>query len=298
MVVRLLDELVQSSPNLSAMRADIVGYLAGDSASPTWRHELESLDLAGLLRAYVNWVDGMISQRPREVVIWDGFWRDGRAAKHIPDIAQMACRVEQGEDLLPYVSHRPHPHRDRALNGYGLHHLHFLPRTGKRRKGNSNALLYVRVERHRMHFVLCGDHRSFDDGSLRQAAADYAVQTGYALNGTVGITPKLSAVEGEAMLRRHNVNSAVASGNRWAFPSMMTAAGTSIFAVQHVDQMTLTIEEWEPQIRTEEGRRTLCAQYGIEYLPEKSLGWAIDHANLYMVDVLTERTVFMVPWQR
>ena len=216
----------------------------------------------------------------------------------MPDIAKMMSLVEQGEDLTPYLSHRPHPHRDRALNGYGLHHLHFLPRAGKRRKGNSNALLYVRVERHRMHFVLCGDHSSFDDGTLRQAAADYAVATGYHIGGIVGVTPELSAVEGEDLLRRSNVNSAMASGGRWAYPSFMTLAGVSLFTVQHVDQITFTIEKWEPQIRTEEGRRALCAKYGIEYLPEKSFGWAIDHANLYMVDSLTQRPVFMVPWQR
>lgn len=296
MVSRLLDQLVASSANLSAIQAGIIDCLA-EGGTPQVRTALELLDSADLLLAYVNWVDGTITQRPREVVMWDGFWRTGRAKDHTPDIARLANLVESGGDLTPYLSHRPYPHKDRALNGYNLHHLHFAPKVGKRRKGESNALLYVRTERHRMHFVTCGDHRSFNDGTLRQAVADYEVARGNYVRGIVGVTLDLSAEEGEDMLRRR-ANTVAKSGGKWVSPSFLSMAGTSLFATQHVDRMTIAIERWEPSIRTEDGRRFVCEKFGIEYLPSKEFGWGIEHANLYLVDALTRRPVFMVPWHR
>lgn len=294
---RLIDELVATSTNLSEIRTGLLGCLKGDSTKSDAPFDLAQLSFSDLLVAYVSWVDGAIAQRPREVSIWHGFWSTGGAQEYKDDIWKLAGLIERGEDLSPFVSHRPYPHKDRALNAYDVHHLHFVPATGPRRRGRSDALLYVRVEWNKAHLVLCGDHRSFNDGTLRQAVADLDVARGKHFRGVESISPSLSAMEGEDLLRR-GANSALKSGDRWAFPSLLSSAGTSIHAVQHTDRMVMAIEDWEPLMRTEQGCTTLRGHFGVEQDAHGTFGWGMDHASLYLVDVKAKRSIGSVSWRR
>lgn len=298
MAKRLLDELVAGSANLTAIRSSLIDWLARDGSNrPKVRAELEGLDFGELLHAYIRRADGLITERRREVLLWDGFWGAGRAQEHRADIARLVELIERGDDLSPYLSPKPYPEKDRALNAYNTHHLHFVPTARGRRSGDSNSLLYVRVERHRLHLVLCGDHRSFDDGSLRQAVADFDAENGHYIRGIVGVSRDFSASEGEAMLRK-GVNVMTKSGDHWAAPGMLSTDMTSIDHLRHADEITIAIEEWEPKLRTDEGRRALCDLIFIEYTSDCSFGWALHGADLYLAEERSGVGALCVPWRR
>ena len=144
-----------------------------------------------------------------------------------------------------------------------------------------------------MLFLLLGDHGSFDDGSLRQAVADFEVASGNYIRGIVGVTPEKNAAEGQDLARR-GINTATKSEGRFAFPSFLSSALTSVNHLRHTDDIVETIEKWEPLIRTEEGRRQLCEEYGWPFSNSLMFGWSIHYTNLYLVEAGSKRAVFVL----
>lgn len=306
-----IEDLVETSDNLSEIRRGIAAAVPCDP--PEARRELETKSFSDLLAIYVAWIDRFIEPRKRQVIIGDGFWNE-RARNRISEIAAIAALSEAGGDLTAYLSPQVHSSgyspnartrsgiivggKDRALNAYGVHHLHYVAANARgKRSGSSKELLFVRVRRNRMHLIAAGDHGSFDDGSLRQAVADFEVASGNHLRGIVGVTNEVSAAEGEALLRR-GINTVAKADGRFAVPGLLSAAMTSPEHRQHADQIIEVIEEWEPLVRTEEGRMQICEKFDLTYNLDTAFGWAIEYSTLYLVEKVSSRAVFHAPLLR
>lgn len=306
-----IEDLVATSDNLSEIKRSLVSAVPCDP--PEAKTELEAKSFSDLLVIYVGWIDRFIEPRKRQVMVWDGFWTE-KARSHIDEIADIVARSEAGDDLTPYLSPRVHSSgyapneknrsgivfggKDRALNAYGVHHLHYFPasKSGKRSK-SSKELLFVRVKRDEIQLIMAGDHSSFDDGSLRQAIAEVEVASGNYIRGIVGVTNEVSAAEGEDLLRR-GMNTVAEANGLFAVPGLLSAALTSPEHGRHADQMVEVIEKWEPLVRTEEGRRQVCEKFDLDCKPDAAFGWAIEYSTLYLVEKTSHRAVFQVPLRR
>ena len=97
----------------------------------------------------------------------------------------LEAKIRRGDDLeehlspniagngfaLPTKRRRWEPIRDMALNAFGTHHLHLVP-------GGGDALVFIGFGREDARFVMVGNHRSFDDGTLADAIAHFLAETG------------------------------------------------------------------------------------------------------------------------
>ncbi|PZM08158.1 hypothetical protein CPY51_29495 [Rhizobium tubonense] len=276
------------------------------------RKELEVLGFSDLLAIYMNWIDRLIEPRPRQTRFSPGFW-DERAAAQVAPIMVIAERSEKGEDLKAYLSPRVNSSgyapdaktrsglitggKDRALNAYGIHHLHLVPGNAKgKRSGESTDLLFVRVRRDHMVFVMCGGHSSFDDGTLRQAMADLELASGTHIRGIVGVYPEMTAREGEA-LSRQGINTVTASNGFSTMPSYLSTALTSLRHRRHADEIVDVIERLEPLTRSDEGRVEICREFGLPRSEAARFGWALNYSTLLLVEETSRKAVAQVPYR-
>lgn len=177
-------------PRLLRFRDELI------AAVPCWpdtakvRAELDRYELNTLLVIYTNWADRRIRPDKRKVVYAPGFWDGPLAATYKLQILKLTKKVEQGADLTPHLSEkifthgyvpiRPPGHvkgpewgdKDFALNAYDVHHLH-LGRLNDQGDKVTHAkhLLYACFERTKATFLIVGDHKNFDDGTVARAAA-------------------------------------------------------------------------------------------------------------------------------
>lgn len=177
-------------PRLMRLRDEII------AAVPCWpntaevRAELERYELNTLLVIYTNWADRRIRPDKREVVYAPGFWDGPLAFRHKSQLLKLAEKVEQGADLTHHLSEKIFTHgfvptrpqgkakgpewgdKDFALNAYDVHHLHLGRPDDKGDKVTPGKdLLYASFERTKATFLIVGDHKSFDDGTVARAAA-------------------------------------------------------------------------------------------------------------------------------
>lgn len=302
-----LETLTSTSKNLTDIRNSIVEAIPCDP--PSAKEDLRRMSFSDILFVYVGWMDRFIEPRKREPRVWDGFWSE-QAVHHARKIDDLAKLSSDGDDLTPYLSSKVHASgfapnsknrsgiviggKDRALNAYGVHHLHLVPRDGRgKRTAGSDELVFVKTRRDHILFVMLGNHKSFDDGSLRQAVADLEVASGNYIRGIVGVTSEKNAAEGEDLARK-GINTVTKARGKFSIPGLLSSALTSEDHLRHTDRMVETIEKWEPLIRTATGRRQLCAEYDVPYEQASVFGWSIRYTNLYLVEVASGRPVFVL----
>lgn len=302
-----LEILSSTSSNLADIRRSIIRAIPCEPEAA--RDDLARMLFSDLLSIYVSWMDRFIEPRKREPRVWEGFWTE-RAVGHVKEIDALAKLSSDGGDMNPYLSPKIHKSgfapnsknrwgivaggKDRALNAYGVHHLHLVPGDARgKRTGASDELVFVKTSRDHMLFVMLGNHRSFDDGSLRQAVADLEVASGNYIRGIAGVTLESNAAEGEGLARK-GINTVTKSGGKFAIPGLLSSALTSVDHLKHTDRMVETIEKWEPRIRTEEGRRQLCMEYDVPFDKDFVFGWSLRYNNLYLVEVASGQAVFVL----
>ncbi|MBB4277755.1 hypothetical protein GGE12_005564 [Rhizobium mongolense] len=298
------------SESLTDIRNGMISTIPCEPESA--RKELEAVGFSDLLGIYMNWIDRLIEPRPRQIRFSLGFW-DDRAAAQVAPIMAIAELSEKGKNLEAYLSPRVRSSgyvpneksrsglvtggKDRALNAYGTHHLHLVPGNAKgKRPGQSADLLFVKVRRDHMVFVMCGGHGSFNDGTLRQAVADLDVASGNYIRGIEGVTPERTAREGEALLRQGS-NSATMSKGLYTMPGYLSSALTSARHRQHADEIADVIERLEPLARSDNGRAQICQEFGLNHSEDIRFGWALLYSTLYLVEAKSKKAVAQVPYR-
>ena len=280
------------------------------------RADLAARPLSALLIDYMNWRDRFVSTRARNVTTWEKFLGDPRALNFWPDITRLAQRITAGEDLTAFLSKdiaqfgyvRPKTSKDGkrrgiewgdkdyALNSYGVHHLHLSNRikpSGWVRR--TDDLLYVSFNRDSAFFLMVGDHKSFDDGSLNQAVAESRADSGRVLKGVAGET--MSHAE-RNKLQRHGVITAVAVGDKTVPGAMISSAGTSIFHSTHASIMMRVIEKQELLIDDNATRQQFFSLAKRPCPPEPDFVWRMNDCDLGVLEQTTGVFFEMLHWHR
>lgn len=306
--MRALEDLCSTSQNLTEIRNSIINAIPCDPL--TAKDELSQKSFEDLLSIYVAWMDRFIEPRKRAPIAWQGLWSE-EAERHRKQIRYLAELSASGGDFTPFLSPRVRTcgfaprsinrrgitlgDKDRALNAYGVHHLHLSSGNGRgKRKGSSDELLFVKIRRDCMVFLMLGNHRSFDDGTLRQAVADFECLSGNYVRTIVESNMARCAAEGEELLRK-GLNTFSNSGNKLVVPGVILSDLTSEEHLRHADMMLEAIETWEPLIRTGKGRRELCEEYGVPFNPEFNFAWSVIYTSLFLVEVDSGRAIFVIP---
>lgn len=175
-------------PRIERLRQQLCANIPCHPDTKEIREELLSLHLRDILVRYTNWANRVVPKRRRCVSYLPNFWNDCRNLKKASAVLQAAKEIEEGESLLPRLSELIFTHgyvparydkfgkrkgpewedKDFALNVHDVHHLH-LGSAGERTK----QLLYIGFTREAATILFVGDHNSFDDGSVLQAAAQW-----------------------------------------------------------------------------------------------------------------------------
>lgn len=280
------------------------------------RTELRAESLSGVLSAYMNWVDRLIPPRQREVLFADGFWSSNNVAEHADDIRRLARLIGEGGDLLPHLSRyaRTHGyeaarqrrgiqwqnktggHKDFALNAYGVHHLHLNACDNHgRHPGGSRELLYAEVTRHAAVFLMLGDHRSFDDGTLHRAVTEYRAKCGWDIKGIVGLRRPMSDRESTHLLR-HGVSGFGQVGDTVVLTGMISSAGTSVEHTRWADRICIFLEEYEPKLDDSVFRKGWEQDYGIP--ASALLTWHFRYGDFGVLDESARAFYVLLKWRR
>lgn len=274
------------------------------------RADLHRMSARELLGRYVNWADRFVMSRPRRVVTWEGFAWHGSPQLHREAVYDLVKKIEAGDDLTPFLSddiHRlgyvpPQPRKhgkrrgvewddkDYALNAFETHHLHL------RAKG-SRELLYVIFSRDDAFFVMLGDHKSFDDGTLAQAVAESRVGTSHELKGILGPEHPRPMHE-QNTLQRYGHTTAYQVDGRIVLGAFLSTAGTSPLHTRHADRIVLKIKELEPQLGEAGFGRESFQRNGKPYPAAPNFEWVMQHCDLCLVETTTRVGFPMLTWRR
>jgi hypothetical protein len=262
-----------------------------------------------LLSRYLNWADRIIAPRPRRVLTWDGFRRYGKADQRWDAICALAAEIEAGNDLRPYLSDRvarsgyvragnegkrgargvEWADKDYALNAFETHHLH-LDRTG------TEELLYVSFSRKDAFFLMVGDHKSFDDGSLAQAVAETRVGTSYELKGVA--PPHQRTMNEYNQLQRRGFATFYPVGDQLVMGATLSTAGTSWLHARHAQRILKVLKETDPRIAGPEFGRDWFEQIGQPYPTSPNFEWAMNYCDLCLLETTAFLKVTVLEWRR
>ncbi|MDA9532818.1 hypothetical protein [Bradyrhizobium sp. CCBAU 25338] len=214
----------------------------------------------------------------------------------------MAAEIETGNDMRPYLSDQLNygyvrakdqtlwGNKDYVLNAYEMHHLHLSP-------SGTKELLYVSFSRVDAFFLMVGDHKSFDDGTLAQAVADARVGTSYELKGILGSRQPETMSEHNRRQRR-GLSTAFQVGDQVVMGALLSSAGTSPLHTMHADRITEAMQQLDVQIDEPQFGRDWFEQNGKSYPATPTFKWAIQYCDLYLVETTTSVGFPIVKWRR
>ena len=277
------------------------------------RADLYRMNAGELLGRYVNWADRFVMPRSRRVITWEGFPRHGvLRPQHSETVQLLAHKIEAGDDLMPHLSkdiHRsgyvpPKPLRrentkrrgvewddkDYVLNAFETHHLHLTPR-------GSRELLYVIFSRNDAFFLMLGDHKSFNDGTLAQAVAESRAGTSLELKGILGPANPHSMRE-QNTLQRYGFTTAYQVEGRTVMGAFLSAAGTSPLHTMYADRMLRMIHELEPRIDEPGFAHESFERNRKPYPTAPNFEWMMQHCDLCLVETTTGVGFPMLTWRR
>ncbi|MCB8840035.1 hypothetical protein [Aurantimonas sp. VKM B-3413] len=310
-----IDDIAERSASLQEMRRSICSAIPCYPDTDAVREQLAKMSFNELLCRYMNWVDRVIAPRKREALIWEGFWSRGTPAKFASSLNAIIDLSREGENLKPFLSERvdkigfaPRDQKrrginwgdkDRALNAYGVHHLHLKPVSQKGgRSGGSKELLFASFSRTHMLLLMLGDHNSFDDGKVRQAVSDMMADNDRHIRGIEEPSRVVTSAEG-AKLVIQGVNTFGASQGKFTMPTSITSSGAATAHVRHADAITIAIEDIDLKLQSSEGEDWIRHHVGDKMPRDPDWGWGLWYGDLFLVDRRTKRGVLCVtPWQR
>jgi hypothetical protein len=275
----------------------------------TARADLYQMSTPELLVRYLNWADRHVAPRPRRVITWEGFVRHGSAHLHREAVYDLAQKIDAGDDLTPFLSERisrfgyvsPENNKrkrrgvewrdkDYALNAFETHHLH-LKLTG------TQALLYVCFSRNDAFFVMVGDHKSFDDGTLAQAVAECRVGTALEFKGVLG-PARPHNVREQNRLERYGFSTYSQVGGHTVMSALLSSAGTAVQHTMHAKSISRAIKKIEPQLDDASFCQKLFGQSGITCPATPVFQWVMRHCDLCLAETTTGVNFVIAQWRR
>jgi hypothetical protein len=272
------------------------------------RADLHRMSTPELLVRYLNWADRYVAQRPRRVIAWEGFVRHGSAQLHREAVYGLAEKIKAGDDVTPFLSERisrfgyvsPEDNKrkprgvewrdkDYALNAFDVHHLHLKP-------AGTRALLYVCFSRNDAFFVMVGDHKSFDDGTLAQAIAECRVGAGLEFKGALAQELPRNMRE-QNRIERYGFSTYSQVGSHTVMGAMLSSAGTTVLHTMHANSISRAIKKIEPQLDDPNFCQKLFGESGTG--PETpAFEWVMRHCDLCLAEATSGANFVVTQWRR
>ena len=281
------------------------------------KSELKSAHLNTLVFHYIHWADRYIRPAPREVITLKSFDHSQLSAHDFECFKELTEKIKNGDDLSPYLSSRTKyslgsnkpktkgkPWADNGgtydlfLNGYGIHHLHLTPLTKHgNRHGNSDTLLFVGFTLKQAILVLLGTHKSFNDGTLLDSAAQLQEAKGITLNGVLPPREAPSINDQQRLLRAGlSISQQTESGN--VTPAFLASAGNGSLQTMHASKICGCIGKIEKILSAENGIDKLNEEYGYNVPQNADLQYQFDHCHFALFDMKNKKQIFCIPWKR
>jgi hypothetical protein len=236
------------------------------------------------------------------------FWDDPKANQSKAAVLRIAEKVESGSELTAHLSDCIHTHgyvprrppekikgpawgdKDFALNAYDMHHLHLGEPSDKGdRVSHARDLLYACFERDAATFVLLGDHKSFDDGSLANASA--------AWRGGGSVQTPYRAQERKNLHRRGKNTYEVVEG-RFYIGSELSMDGTA--KAHWINHLRRTIVAVDPYLDDPKWVSQALAQHPLASAADAEWAYFMNGCNLLVREAKTN-ALFALPnceWRR
>jgi hypothetical protein len=289
--------MLDCPPRIAALRKTLLSRIP---CTPEARGELEVEDLRGLIVHYLNYASRFVPPRPRKVIYADGFWTS-QAQKLIVEVLAIEREIEAGGELTArlssklkaegYIARKTAPvarpskwgGKDFALNAFGVHHLHVGARNEKGDVKPANPLLYVLFFRDCAVFLMVGDHKSFDDGSLAETVGRWQAQSGFEIKGIVTEGVDESDFVEQTQIARRGLGSFAKVGRKLVLGSSVSTSGHSTAVSVFSGRMLRALHEIEPQLDDRSYVEKVFHQVA-DRLPEKAdLVWTFDVCDLMLL---------------
>ncbi|MCQ1773865.1 hypothetical protein NOI24_21355 [Neorhizobium galegae] len=232
-------------------------------------------------------------------------------------ISNLHRKAIAGDDLGPYLSRFSRTHgytgsaenrrkgpswadggkgdKDFAVHAYETHHLHLVPMNENlKRKGHSDDLLFVNINRTQMRFLMMGSHRSFDSAELRTSVARARKADGLVIKG---INPIGRSEENLGRMYRQGINSVASVEGEAVMMGVMSSGGTSFFYTRQADRIMIFLEEWEEKLDTVEGRKELSVKGRIPTHYLNNFTWGFWYGDFCLVNG-EGQGICLIPWSR
>ena len=245
-----MQEAFHIRPRLIAFRAHVDASVPCVPDNEETRAALRNKRVDDALGIYLNYASRFVPSRPRQVGYAPTFWTES-AMRFGAEVAAIDAKIRSGGDLKAHLSpnisgngfsvdrrRRWEPMRDLALNAFGLHHLHL-------RDGGGNHLVFVSFDQETALFLMCGDHKSFDDGSLADAAARVQVGMGYEIRGTLGSANPRTPKE-RMKLARHGIGTFGEADGKLTIGAMLMGTGDAFRARRCADLIVDRVVALDP----------------------------------------------------
>jgi hypothetical protein len=285
-------------PRIADLRQTLLSRIP---CTPAGRIELEGEQLRGLIVHYLNYASRFVPSRAREVIYSDGFWTIP-AQKFSTEISAIEREIVAGVDITARLSSklcidgyiarknagssRPAKKwngKDFALNAFGAHHLHIGARDEKGNVKHTNPLLYVRFFRDCAVFLMIGNHKSFDDGSLAEAVGRWQMRSGYEIQGIVGREGQGTDFVEQTQIARRGLTSFAQIDSKIVLGASLATSGHSIEVSLYSGRIMKALTEIEPRLDDQFYVEKLFNQIADRLPTNLKLGWTFDVCDLMLI---------------
>ena len=299
-------------PRLETLRSQLVANIP---ALPGSQLALASLNMPQTMLAYVNWASRFIKPGRRSVSYVPAFWKSQAAMERGGDVLALEAAVKAGSNLTPYLSGRvlsdgyqsaaedsqgkspKWADKDFALNAYGIHHLHFVPASGKSRgaeQGKHGHLLYAEFGRHHATFLMVGDHKSFDDGTLHDAVIEARASSDAWELQDIRPSRNLEDHRDQFRLARRGFATTAVKNGRVIVGANLSTAGTSPRHTRHAGHILRALSAVDPELDKESYWREMYASIGRPLPTVRDFEWSMQYTELSVIERRSQTKLIIV----
>ena len=240
--------------------------LANLPHDPAHTAELEKETAESLLIIYSNWRSRLFPAVPRRVHRSKALSASPLSSdqRYRAGLAEIAAKLENGQDLTPYLSrgirhgyvpHRPGGRRedlDLLLNDWGVHHLHLS--TATRTNGfvaRTKHLLFAVIRPQDAYLIDIIGHGGWTRESVVEIMVREWPHANLALEmkGIISPEERLSETQRKSLRDKHVNASFEIDGKTYMAAGGLTSAGTSFLSTIGVQRLLRTLDAFEQMLK-------------------------------------------------
>lgn len=278
--------LMEETKRIKSLKRKLITELPFFPNNKDTLTELESKSLNKILIHYLHWKTRLVPARKRKIQIAPEVTADKRWKELKNGINSLLDKIQNGEDVHPYLSKRAHSYgytpshrvrsgaadswedKDQILNTKGFHHFHLnmnVQNTGLSER--TEDVLFAYVSRDAFHAIAIFNHTVFDpvDDNGNMSGERLRMWELHEKHVTLGMQP----------------------GTVYMSNPIMTS-GHPMYIVQMADYYAKTIRDYDPKLDDREFVNGLYDQGQLDHPSKYNFEWHINGLDLCVYDKKTE----------